>query len=256
MNRRILTAVLFLGLGTTHPVAWAQAPAISSEETSRDRGVRLFREAAEHYRAGRFRVAVELLRESYELHPEPLVLFNLGRSLEGLGELEAAVDAYRRFLEAAPDATDRGAVEARIATLQRLVDERRALDEAAASAADARQQPDEQSEAPALADEIDAGSIVLAGVGLAGLIVGSILAGAAVTTHNQWVDAPSHASALESLAAANDLASAANVALAIGGALALAGGVWLAVDAAESGEGAPSASVRLGPSHAALHLSW
>lgn len=234
--------------------ARAQSPE-GTAEAPRDRGVRLFQEAAGHYRAGRFRVAVELLRESYELHPEPVVLFNLARSLEGLGELADALDAYSRFLEASPNAPDRGAVEARIETLERLVREQREREAAAAAReAEPSSSTPRPPPVPSGPDELDAAAIVVTGAGGAGLLVGAILAGAAVTTHNQWVDAPSHASAIESLAEARDLAAAANVALAIGGALGLLGGVWLIVDAADSGGATETESVRVGVSAGGMHL--
>ncbi|HEY8431762.1 MAG TPA: tetratricopeptide repeat protein [Sandaracinaceae bacterium] len=262
MLRRSIIGVALMLTSAWSQVSFAQtsegveAPA---EETERDRAVRLFREAAEHYRAGRFRVAVELLRESYQLHPEPVVLFNLARSLEGLGELEQAMEAYSRFIELSPNAPDRGAVEARIRTLERLVREQREREEAARRAREqAEEEEQREPEPPPLPsgpDEIDAAAIVVTGLGGAGLIVGAIVAGAAVATHNQWVDAPSHASAVQSLAEARDLATAANVAFAIGGALALIGGIWIIVDAADSGGGsAGTESVRVGLDGRGAHV--
>lgn len=248
MLRRIaVTGFLLLSLLGPETQAHAQAPV--AEETPRDRGVRLFQEAASHYRAGRFRVAVELLRESYELHPEPVVLFNLARSLEGLGELEEALESYSAFLEASPNAPDRGAVEARIETLERLVREQREREEAARAIAQSERERDEPEVPilPAEPDELDAGGIALTAVGAAGLLAGAIVSGVAVAKHNEWVDAPSHAAAVQSLAEARDIASAANVTFAIGGALALVGGIWLIVDGVDSGgETTETSSVRVG----------
>lgn len=265
MMRRIAVAGLAMVLlGASPGGALAQSDEAPPEETARQRGVRLFQEAAAHYRAGRFRVAVELLRESHELHPEPVVLFNLARSLEGLGELDEALDAYARFLEAAPDAPDRGAVEARIQTLDRLVRERReaASDPAITPAPAAPLTPvlvPPPAPAPSGPDELDPPAIVLSVLGGAGLLAGAIVSGVAVTTHNEWVDAPSHADAVQSLAEAREIATAANVALGIGGALALVGGLWLIVDAADSGDDdTERASVRVGvsASGARLDVHW
>lgn len=258
-------AIIALVLCASSTAAAQESPSTSSTATEdpRARGVRLFREAADHYRAGRFRVAVELLRESYELHPEPVVLFNLARSLEGLGEFDAALDAYRRFLEASPDAPDRGAVEARVETLTRLVEEQQARAEAEAEAARASAEAAETPEVvapPAGPDELDVGSFVFIGAGAAGLITGAILSGVAVTTHNDWVNAPSQEAALSSLASAQDLALAANVAFIAGGVLAMVGGIWLIVDASDGPAGAPSESVTaqlgVGPGSAELTLRW
>jgi tetratricopeptide (TPR) repeat protein len=95
----------------------------SALDPPRGRGQRDPRDAAldeserahEAYRSGRYQEAVDFLRRAYELYPEPVILFDLGCAYAELGHHDAAIDAFRDYLEAAPDAPDRNAVEARIA---------------------------------------------------------------------------------------------------------------------------------------------
>src|SRR5690242_20671813 len=87
-------------------------------ETPRDRALRLFRDSDEHYKRGEFERAIELLRESYDVYPEPLVLYNLARALEGLGDFAAAVTEYERYLATSQNLSDRGGIERRVATLK------------------------------------------------------------------------------------------------------------------------------------------
>ncbi len=88
----------------------------------------LFKSSAEAYRQGNFKGTVDLLKEAYALDPQPVMLYNLGRAYEGLGDVDAAMDAYKRYLQADPKAPDRPSIEQRIATLQRTKDERSSLE--------------------------------------------------------------------------------------------------------------------------------
>src|SRR5687767_7720831 len=54
--------------------------------------------ANEHYAAGRYRLAVPLLREAYELTARPALLFNLAQSHRRAGDCAQALDSYRQYL--------------------------------------------------------------------------------------------------------------------------------------------------------------
>ncbi len=82
------------------------------------RALTLFQQSDLHYKRGEFERAVELLRAAHALHAEPLLLYNLARALEGLGDLPGAIAQYERYLKDAVKIEDRGAIERRIATLQ------------------------------------------------------------------------------------------------------------------------------------------
>ena len=85
-------------------------------------------ESTQHYKRGEFEVSVALLREAYALYPEPNLLYNLGRSLEGMGDTKGAIEAYESYLATGKDIEDRGAIERRVATLKSLLTEKQQHD--------------------------------------------------------------------------------------------------------------------------------
>jgi tetratricopeptide (TPR) repeat protein len=80
--------------------------------------VQLAEDSEKAYKAGHFEDAADLLRRAHELYPEPILLYNLGRALEGMGDAKNAVAAYERYLKDAKQIDDRGAIERRVATLK------------------------------------------------------------------------------------------------------------------------------------------
>src|SRR5262249_22344569 len=100
----------------------------SAAQTSDDaRAVELFETSATRYREGRFQEAIELLKEAYRLRPEPGLLYNRARAYEGLGDAKQATIAYRQYLHDEPNAADRGAIETRLKTIERQLEERESL---------------------------------------------------------------------------------------------------------------------------------
>lgn len=90
----------------------ATAPSLASAQDEDPRVAearRHFELGDEHFEAGRFALSAEEFQRAYGLmreagHPNaPLVLFNVGRSMEELGRDDEARDAYREFLAAEPD---------------------------------------------------------------------------------------------------------------------------------------------------------
>src|SRR5688500_3941422 len=88
-----LISALFLLAATWSPRVSAQA-----RGSDLDRAVVLFEESERAYNAGEFAEAATLLRRAYELHPDPTLLFNLARALEGMGDLDGAIETYERYL--------------------------------------------------------------------------------------------------------------------------------------------------------------
>ncbi len=117
---RIVTRVLpglllFAVLGWPTLSAQAQPKAKKDPKTE---AVELFEQSVDLYRQGKFDEAAALLERAYSLHDEPVLLYNLGRAYEGLGENQKAIDAYTKYIEKTPEAKDRGALERRIVTLK------------------------------------------------------------------------------------------------------------------------------------------
>jgi len=121
--RVVAIAAALLFTFSSHPVLAQEAP--TGEET---RALELFDSAAQKFREGRFREAIELLDEAYRLKPSAILRYNKARAYEGLGDESRAIVEYEAYLEMAPDARDRGAVERRLATLRAGIAERERLE--------------------------------------------------------------------------------------------------------------------------------
>ena len=87
-------------------------------ENNRDKALKLFEDSNKAYKSGKFEQAADLLRKAYTLFPEPILLYNLGRAQEGLGDPKGALDSYERYLKEAKQVDYRGAIERRIDTLK------------------------------------------------------------------------------------------------------------------------------------------
>lgn len=196
-------------------------PAAATSAEVHERVVELVTQSAEHYEAGRFQRAVELLSQAFALEASPTIQYNLARAYEGLGDIPRALIAYRLYLELAPEAQDRGAVERRIDVLASQLDEREALEKRATDAESARAEP-----TPA-ADPgpgwfpwgIAALGVLFAGAGVAFGVHANAL-------HSDAESADFAADAADANRSAQTYATLANVAFIAGGALTLAGISW------------------------------
>jgi len=229
MARTVTRAVVVLAL--LHSVT---AHAVTHEEEA----LRMSQRGAALFRAGKFRDAADLLRHAYGIFPSPILLYNLGRALDSAGDLPEAIDAYKRYLLAERDATDRGAVEARIATLEQQLRER---DERERQLAEERNRPPPEpapradvavAAPPAPSRARRAAPWVLFGVGAAALVAGGALGGVALSRHSTAFSPATDAVAGQSdLDAARSFGLAATISLAVGGVIAGSGLVWGIVDA-------------------------
>jgi hypothetical protein len=84
--------------------------------------------AKAHYRTGeiyyernRFPDAAREFEEAFRLSKRPELLYNMGKSYDGVGDHAKALGAYRRFLAAVAVSPDRAAVEERVISLEKLV---------------------------------------------------------------------------------------------------------------------------------------
>lgn len=183
------------------------------------RALELFEQSAQAYREGRFQEAVDKLLEARRFKAEPVLLYNLGRAYEALGKPSDAADAYAKYLEEEPEASDRKAIEGRIATLRGQANELAA----------ARRDPGPAREEN---DGLTAVPWIVVGVGAASLATGGVLGFLANGKHDDAVADPVQASAVEKQDSAEGLARAATVTLIAGGVIAAMGLAWLGVRAA------------------------
>ncbi len=249
----LCVAVAIAGAGT---LAATPSRAVSPPDAN-GRALSLYQESTRAYDEGRFQDAVKLLLEAYSFRPEPVILFNLARAYEGLGDLPRAIESYGRYLERDPQASDRRSIEQRLATLQKQVDERAALElqrdeerkrgeQARRAAAEALARASREVPPPARPRALP---WLVAGAGLAGLGTGVVLG---VLSRNHYDDAVADAyrgPATVDYAAARSYAMAANVAFGVGAAVAAAGVVWGVVDllSLRTGPGPKPSALVVGP---------
>src|SRR4051812_43899224 len=110
----------------------AMASGAVADDDNKAKALALFDESDQAYKAGEFEKSADLLRQAYALYPEPILLYNLARALEGLGDTKGALEQYERYLADAKDVKDRGAIERRVATMKQQLEaeaERRRLEQ-------------------------------------------------------------------------------------------------------------------------------
>lgn len=98
------------------------APAAATDPTTKAR--QLFTRGQTLYGQARYSDAIAAFEEAYVLKPHPVILFNVGKCWEQLGETAKALRSYRDYLRLLPDATDKDTVSDAIANLERRLKEK------------------------------------------------------------------------------------------------------------------------------------
>jgi tetratricopeptide (TPR) repeat protein len=129
---RISLSVLVLVLRASLLLGWSLGAAQAQSAPARIDGLEAegsarvaFEAGRAAYEAGQFDVALREFRRAYALSPHAEMLFNIGRSAEADGELEAGIEAYTAFLDAIPFAENRAFVEGRLGKLRAAQQARR-----------------------------------------------------------------------------------------------------------------------------------
>ncbi len=238
-------------------------------DANRDKALALFGDSNKAYKNGEFERAAALLREAYALVPEPILLYNLARALEGMGDFPGAIVAYEKYLAGEKKIEDRGALERRVQTLKDQVaakaaaDAQRKADEEAAKAAAEEQarrraggdpQPQEPRSRPARGHSVL--PWVTIGVGGAVALTGGGFGLLARQASDDATTAPSQVRAQELDDTAHARARTATLLLAAGGAVTVGGIVWLIVDRARSRDDASTVGLVVGPGSLGIAGSW
>src|SRR5262245_45517624 len=106
------------------PFAGASAAETCPEAASEDATARRamakdwFAKAEESEAGGDRQAAVRRYSCSLKLVPHPSTAYNLGTAAEKSGDLSMAVDAFKVYVDLAPDAADRAQVQSRLARLE------------------------------------------------------------------------------------------------------------------------------------------
>jgi hypothetical protein len=120
-----IAALAVLGLALTASAAYAQAagdkPAAAAAPTPQqlEQAKKAFVEGKRLFDAKKYAEAVDKFKESYRLSRNPLLLYNVGFTLDQKGDRDLALFYYKKFLSDAPaDATQRADVTARVKELE------------------------------------------------------------------------------------------------------------------------------------------
>lgn len=165
---------------------------------------------------------------AFKLDSSPVLLFNIARCHEEMGDVDQARDNFRAYLKRVPDAADRADVERRIRVMQAVASRSTPPPPAAPRSAPPRAAPPPPPDPPYLAWGLMAGGVVATGVGL---YLG-LDAADAETLYAAELRDPSRKRQLGD--DAESAALGANIAFGIGGALLVGGAVLWLLDAADA----------------------
>ena len=117
--RAALVLCLLAGVASGSTARAQSSAPEDAAQTTRDAEARsLFEAGRTAFAAGRFEAALERFREAYELSGRPGLLFNIGSAADRLRRDAEALQAFRAYLDAVPDAANRAEFEARIRVLE------------------------------------------------------------------------------------------------------------------------------------------
>ena len=255
----LLTVPAATGAQEGSPPDAAEAPVDPVDPVERE-AVAAFEAGERAYFAGDYERAIYHLKRAIDLRPTPVLLYNLARPYERADRLEEAIDAYRAYLAAKPDAGDREEIQRRIDSLERERVERAASEARSGGstepvarvpppASEPRVEPEPDVAEPTTAKRSQGGAgampWIVAGIGLVGVGAGVALWFVADAKHATAADEPVQRTAHGLQSEAEDLAMAGNVTLAAGGVVMLAGIIWGVTDDAGRGTSDASAAIRL-----------
>lgn len=104
----------------------ARSTAERSAEVDRAAAKKHFERGEKLFALGKFADALDQYERAYDAAPIPDFLFNMGQCHRNLGDYEAAIFSFRKYLKAVPDADDREQVEAYISELEAEQEKRNA----------------------------------------------------------------------------------------------------------------------------------
>lgn len=120
MNRLLfvacLASVACVGMFFDTSVAQAEDPSERAAKRHYDRGQKLFN-------LQKFDEALDQFQKAYDAKPIPNFLFNIGQCHRNLGDYEAAIFSFKKFLKLNPEAENRELVEKLIENLEQKVAE-------------------------------------------------------------------------------------------------------------------------------------
>lgn len=132
LSHRLLAAALAAGPALTvspaptaaQPGDGAAAPAEPPKRalSAQEQAAVFFEKGRDFFKQKRYREAAEQFQAAYNLDPVPILLYNLARAAEEMGDPERAIGHYQSYLKrVGPEAEDRGEVERRIRVMEKTI---------------------------------------------------------------------------------------------------------------------------------------
>jgi tetratricopeptide (TPR) repeat protein len=264
-SRPLLLAIALTAFATAQFPEPARAGSTVASKDQK-KAADLFKKSVDAYRKGDFQTTVDLLTQAYALDPQPVLLYNLARAQEGLGNTDAAIDAYEKFLAQDPKAADRGAIEQRLTTLRRQRDERIAAQKAreaeptkpsplpSPTAPKATTVPPPGEEPRPEPEQRTMYPYVVGGVGIALLGTGAVTGLLAKSGESDANAERTQQRAIEQRDSADSLAAVSTVTFIAGGILLAMGVGWFVLDTPSKKSASQNISPRvaLGPGYIGL----
>jgi tetratricopeptide (TPR) repeat protein len=248
-------------------LAWATPRAGIAQPSQRDRerAATHYQRGTEYFKQGDYELALGEYQRAHELAPTPLLLFNIGLVQRARGDHEAALAAFRAFLDQQPDGAIANEAREYLRELEAIAQAQ--AREREAQEREAREREAHEREAEAALDpartpsdtgpDANAGrTLRLTGLGL--IIAGSAVLGTGVafgwnarslsqdlSDHTgPWTDAE-----LDRIQDGERAERNALLLTATGGAVLIAGGIsyWLGVRSRRAAHARASASISLAP---------
>jgi tetratricopeptide (TPR) repeat protein len=241
-------------LGPAHAQDTAPAPATPTTPAA-EKAAAAYQLGREAFAAKRFEEARGHFEKAYLLDPSPVLMFNLARACEEMGDAAKAIEYFQLYLDRQPDAADRPDIERRIRVMQAIVGRERPVEPAVATAPPSSAAP-ATTPTPATPPP---GHSVLWPVGWATLGVGAATVGVGIYFGLEAQDAEdAHKAARtgrekEKLGQeSEDKALVANVLYGLGGALLVTGGTLLVLDRRGQSAARPTALIVPGGAYLGL----
>lgn len=96
------------------------APAVARADTEAEAKA-AFARGRTLFKAGRYAEAVTELKKAYSLKPHPALLRYMGDTYYKMNKARPAIQHYKKYLQEAPEATDRDKIEAKVKQLELIV---------------------------------------------------------------------------------------------------------------------------------------
>ncbi len=130
----VMAMVTAAGVSAGAPDAFGQRkkkdPAQEEKEAKDKKAYDLYQEGITHYNLGEFDPAIEKFKAAYALTGAPGLLFNVAQAYRLKKDYEQALYFYKTYLRLDPDAPNKGDVEARIAEMDKFIEEQKKMDKA------------------------------------------------------------------------------------------------------------------------------